>query len=93
MLFDEVTSMLDPELVGEVLSAMKELADDGMTMIIVTHEMGFARDVADEIVMMADQRIIENGPPSQLFAEPREERTRVFLRRILDRESAIGTQS
>ena len=93
MLFDEVTSMLDPELVGEVLGAMKELADDGMTMIIVTHEMGFARDVADEIVMMADQRIIETGPPSQLFAEPREERTRVFLRRILDRESAIGTQS
>ena len=85
--------MLDPELVGEVLGAMKELVNDGMTMIIVTHEMGFARDVADEIVMMADQRIIESGPPIQLFAEPREERTRAFLRRILERESAIGTQS
>ena len=93
MLFDEVTSMLDPELVGEVLGAMRELADDGMTMLIVTHEIGFARDVADEIVMMADQKIIEKGPPNQLFGEAQEERTRLFLKRVMEREVAVGTKS
>jgi ABC-type polar amino acid transport system ATPase subunit len=84
MLFDEVTSMLDPELVGEVLAVMRELAADGMTMLVVTHEMKFARDVADTAVVMSEGKLIEQGPPDQVFAEPRTERTRLFLRHILE---------
>ncbi|WP_400162801.1 amino acid ABC transporter ATP-binding protein [Brevibacillus sp. TJ4] len=82
MLFDEPTSALDPELVGEVLKVMKELAQEGMTMMIVTHEMGFARDVADEVIFMDQGVIVESGPPQELFAAPREERTRQFLQRL-----------
>ncbi|MFD2370748.1 amino acid ABC transporter ATP-binding protein [Brevibacillus sp. GCM10020057] len=82
MLFDEPTSALDPELVGEVLKVMKELAQEGMTMVIVTHEMGFARDVADEVIFMDQGVIVEQGPPEQLFAQPREERTRQFLQHL-----------
>jgi polar amino acid transport system ATP-binding protein len=82
MLFDEVTSALDPELVGEVLRAMKELSEDGMTMIIVTHEMQFAREIADRVVFMADGAIVESGTPHELFGAPKEERTRAFLQRI-----------
>ena len=81
MLFDEVTSALDPELVGEVLAVIKQLAEDGMTMVLVTHEMQFARDVADTIVFMAEGQIVERGPPKALFANPQSERLRVFLRR------------
>ena len=81
MLFDEVTSALDPELVGEVLAVIKQLAEDGMTMVLVTHEMQFARDVADTIVFMAEGQIVERGPPKTLFANPQSERLRVFLRR------------
>jgi polar amino acid transport system ATP-binding protein len=81
MLFDEVTSALDPELVGEVLAVIKQLSEDGMTMVLVTHEMQFARDVADEIVFMADGTIVEQGPPRTLFANPKSERLRVFLKR------------
>jgi ABC-type polar amino acid transport system ATPase subunit len=81
MLFDEVTSALDPELVGEVLAVIKQLAEDGMTMVLVTHEMQFARDVADVVVFMADGRIVEQGPPKTLFANPQSERLRTFLRR------------
>ena len=80
MLFDEVTSALDPELVGEVLAAMRALASDGMTMIIVTHEMGFAREIADRIVFMDHGRIVEEGQPATLFRQPASERTRNFLR-------------
>jgi ABC-type polar amino acid transport system ATPase subunit len=79
MLFDEPTSALDPELVGEVLNVMAELAREGMTMIVVTHEIGFARDVASRVVMMDEGRIIEDGPPDEFFSTPREERTRKFL--------------
>ncbi|WP_316572160.1 amino acid ABC transporter ATP-binding protein [Neobacillus sp. YIM B06451] len=79
MLFDEPTSALDPELVGEVLQTMKELADDGMTMVVVTHEMGFAREVADWMVYMDDGYIIEKGNPEEFFTNPKEERTREFL--------------
>lgn len=82
MLFDEATSALDPELVGEVLSTMRELAADGMTMIIVTHEMDFARDVGDRILFFDKGKIAEEGPPSQLLANPRSERLRSFLRRF-----------
>ncbi len=89
MLFDEVTSMLDPELVGDVLKVMKDLATEGMTMIIVTHEMAFARDVADRIVVMVDGRVIEQGPPDQVFTAPAEDRTRLFLKRVLDKEKAV----
>jgi len=83
MLFDEVTSALDPELVGEVLKVMRQLADDGMTMIIVTHEMQFAREVADRVVVMDAGRIIEMGQPREIFQAPREPRTAEFLRRVL----------
>jgi polar amino acid transport system ATP-binding protein len=83
MLFDEATSALDPETVGEVLNVMKELAVGGMTMIVVTHEMGFAREVGDRVVMMDDGRIIEEGTPQHFFEAPREERTRQFLSKIL----------
>ena len=83
MLFDEPTSALDPELVGEVLDVMKALARDGMTMVVVTHEMGFAREVADRVVMMDQGRIIESAPPEQFFSAPSHERTRQFLSKIL----------
>ncbi|SEA52076.1 polar amino acid transport system ATP-binding protein [Thalassobacillus cyri] len=83
MLFDEPTSALDPELVGEVLATMKELAKEGMTMIVVTHEMGFAREVADKVVYMHDGRIVEVGEPNQLFDNPQEKRTQEFLSSIL----------
>jgi polar amino acid transport system ATP-binding protein len=83
MLFDEPTSALDPEVTGEVLAVMEELAHEGMTMLVVTHEMGFARVAADRVAMMDDGRIIEQGPPEHFFLEPREERTRQFLSRIL----------
>jgi cystine transport system ATP-binding protein len=79
MLFDEATSALDPELVGEVLKVMKDLANEGMTMIVVTHEMSFAREVADEVIFMGQGTIIERGKPSELFTNPKEERTRQFL--------------
>jgi polar amino acid transport system ATP-binding protein len=84
MLFDEPTSALDPELVGDVLAVMRKLADEGMTMLVVTHEMGFARDVADRVVFMDDGMIVEQGPAEQVIGDPQEERTRVFLRRVLD---------
>ncbi|WP_409367968.1 amino acid ABC transporter ATP-binding protein [Lysinibacillus sp. 38-6] len=83
MLFDEPTSALDPELVGEVLETMKNLARDGMTMVIVTHEMGFAREVADRVIMLADGKIIEEGPPTEFFKTPKEERTMKFLQQVL----------
>ncbi|RBW71573.1 amino acid ABC transporter ATP-binding protein [Bacillus taeanensis] len=83
MLFDEPTSALDPELVGEVLAAMKELAKEGMTMVVVTHEMGFAKEVADWVVYMNDGRIVEVGHPEQLFDDPQEQRTQEFLSTIL----------
>jgi ABC-type polar amino acid transport system ATPase subunit len=84
MLFDEVTSALDPELVGEVLQVMKELATGGMTMVVVTHEMHFARDVADRVIFMADGNIIEQGEPDVIFRCPSQARTRAFLQRVLD---------
>ena len=90
MLFDEVTSALDPELVGDVLRVMRQLAMDGMTMIVVTHEMGFAREVADRIVFMADGVIVEEGTPDQIFSNPRNERTMQFLRTILQRRQDQG---
>jgi polar amino acid transport system ATP-binding protein len=82
MLFDEPTSALDPELVGEVLMVMEELAREGMTMIVVTHEIGFAKDVAGRVVMMDEGRIIEDAPPDEFFGNPREERTRKFLQSV-----------
>ena len=84
MLFDEPTSALDPELVGEVLTVMRKLAEDGMTMIVVTHEMAFAREVADRVVFMDAGVIVEEGPPSEVIVNPREDRTREFLHRVLD---------
>ncbi len=84
MLFDEPTSALDPELVGDVLAVMRELADDGMTMIVVTHEMGFARDVADRVVFMDGGVVVESGPPDSVLRNPAHERTRTFLRRMAD---------
>ena len=86
MLFDEVTSALDPELVGEVLKTMRQLADQGMTMMVVTHEMGFARDVADDVVFMDRGAIVERAPPDRIFSRPVEARTRAFLERLLERE-------
>jgi general L-amino acid transport system ATP-binding protein len=83
MLFDEPTSALDPEMVAEVLDAMKELARSGMTMIVVTHEMGFAREVADRVVFMADGEIVEVGTPEHFFKNPQEARTKRFLSQIL----------
>jgi polar amino acid transport system ATP-binding protein len=85
MLFDEVTSALDPELVKEVLDVMRELAEEGMTMIVVTHEIEFARDVADRIVFMDEGVIVEQGPPGQVLDSPREERTQKFLGLVLER--------
>lgn len=84
MLFDEVTSALDPELVGEVLEVMRELAKEGMTMVIVTHEMGFARDVADRVIFMDEGCIAEDSEPNAIFTNPANERTRAFLQRLLD---------
>ncbi|WP_133860811.1 amino acid ABC transporter ATP-binding protein [Pseudomonas oryzihabitans] len=83
MLFDEPTSALDPETVGEVLQVMKELAEDGMTMVVVTHEMGFAREVADRVVVLHQGELIEEGPPAQVFSNPTHPRTREFLSRVL----------
>ncbi|MGN0963119.1 MAG: amino acid ABC transporter ATP-binding protein [Clostridia bacterium] len=83
MLFDEPTSALDPEMVGEVLLVMKELAKGGMTMIVVTHEMGFAKDVADRVLFIADGKICEQGPPEELFGNPQQERTKDFLNSVL----------
>lgn len=83
MLFDEPTSALDPEMVGEVLSLMKELAEEGMTMVVVTHEMRFAREVATRVLFMADGRILEEGPPKELFERPQHPRLQDFLSRVL----------
>jgi polar amino acid transport system ATP-binding protein len=83
MLFDEPTSALDPELVGEVLTVMKQLAEEGMTMVVVTHEMGFAREVADRVFFIDQGVIMEEGPPQQVLGEPVHERTRDFLRKVL----------
>ncbi|MCZ7436942.1 amino acid ABC transporter ATP-binding protein [Micromonospora sp. WMMC241] len=83
MLFDEPTSALDPELVGEVLDVMKGLAADGMTMVVVTHEMGFAREVADQVAFLDDGVVVETGPPDEVLGRPRHERTRAFLDKVL----------
>jgi len=83
MLFDEPTSALDPEMIGEVLDVMKQLARDGMTMVVVTHEMGFAREVGDRVIFMDDGRIIEEGKPEEIFQNPKNERTQAFLSKIL----------
>ncbi|NLV59141.1 MAG: amino acid ABC transporter ATP-binding protein [Clostridiales bacterium] len=83
MLFDEPTSALDPEMIGEVLQVMKQLASEGMTMVVVTHEMGFAKDVADRVIFMSDGQIVEEGTPQELFTHPREQRTQEFLRCVL----------
>ncbi len=83
MLFDEPTSALDPEMVGEVLEVMKQLAEDGMTMVIVTHEMGFAREVADKVIFMDDGYIVEEGTPDEIFKHPKEKRTIDFLNKVL----------
>ena len=83
MLFDEPTSALDPELVGDVLNVMKELAEEGMTMLVVTHEMGFAREVADRVVFMYDGAILEEGSPKEIFTNPKHDRTRQFLQSVL----------
>ncbi|MEA3253054.1 MAG: amino acid ABC transporter ATP-binding protein [Pseudomonadota bacterium] len=83
ILFDEPTSSLDPEWVEEVLGLMKQLADERQTMLVVTHEMGFARDVADRVIFMDGGRIVEQGPPAEVFSAPRDERTRNFLRKVL----------
>ena len=83
MLFDEPTSALDPEMVGEVLDVMKQLAQEGMTMVVVTHEMGFAREVGDRVLFMADGKIVERNTPAEIFSHPREERTKAFLSKVL----------
>ena len=83
ILFDEPTSALDPEMVGEVLELMKELAEDGMTMVVVTHEMGFAREVANRVIFMDDGRILESGDPKEFFANPKTQRAREFLSKVL----------
>jgi len=83
MLFDEPTSALDPELVGDVLGAMQQLARDGMTMVVVTHEMGFAREVGDTVVFMDDGVVVESGAPAEVLGRPQHERTREFLSKVL----------
>ena len=83
MLFDEPTSALDPELVGEVLEVMKQLARDGMTMLVVTHEMGFAREVANRVIFMDKGEILEDSSPEEIFSNPKQERTKSFLQKIL----------
>jgi ABC-type polar amino acid transport system ATPase subunit len=90
MLFDEVTSALDPELIGEVLRVMRQLAAEGMTMLVVTHEMGFAGDVADRVIFMADGLVVEEGPPQQIFSAPKSDRTKQFLQSILERNAELG---
>jgi polar amino acid transport system ATP-binding protein len=90
MLFDEPTSALDPELVGDVLAVMRDLADAGMTMIVVTHEMAFARDVGDRVVFMDGGVVVEEGPADQVIGAPREPRTQAFLQRVLDPTHAAG---
>jgi polar amino acid transport system ATP-binding protein len=92
MLFDEPTSALDPELVGDVLGVMRDLADEGMTMLVVTHEMQFAREVADTVLFMDEGVVVERGAPTDVIGDPREERTRTFLARVLDptRRHAAG---
>lgn len=92
MLFDEPTSALDPELVGEVLETMRQLANDGMTMIIVTHEMDFAREVADRVLFLSDGQIVEEGPPTAIFGAPQQEKTRNFLRRTLRHQLTTSTR-
>jgi polar amino acid transport system ATP-binding protein len=89
MLFDEPTSALDPELVGDVLAVMRKLANDGMTMMVVTHEMSFAREVADRVVFMDDGVVVEQGPPAEVLTAPKHERTRAFLARLLDPAAAV----
>ena len=89
MLFDEPTSALDPELIGEVLRVIRQLADDGMTMIIVTHEMSFAREIADRVIMIDGGVIIEEGSPERIFSNPENERTKTFLKSIIDREASM----
>ena len=84
MLFDEPTSALDPEMVGEVLSVMKNLAKEGMTMVVVTHEMGFAKEVADRVIFMAEGSIVEQGTPEEIFSNPKDERTQGFLKSVLN---------
>ncbi|MBB3049776.1 polar amino acid transport system ATP-binding protein [Prauserella isguenensis] len=91
MLFDEPTSALDPELVGDVLGVMRQLADEGMTMLVVTHEMQFAREVADKVLFMDGGVIVESGPPSKVIADPAEERTKTFLSRVLNPVHASKT--
>jgi len=86
LLFDEPTSALDPEMVGEVLKVMKDLAETGLTMLVVTHEMAFAKDVADRVVFMDNGVIVEEGPPEEIFNNPKEERTKMFLKRIIREE-------
>jgi ABC-type polar amino acid transport system ATPase subunit len=83
ILFDEPTSALDPEMIKEVLDVMKELARSGMTMVVITHEMGFAREVADRVVFMSEGEIVEVGTPEHFFTNPREERTKLFISQIL----------
>jgi len=89
ILFDEPTSALDPELVGEVLEVMKEIALDGITMVVVTHEMDFARQVADKVIFMADGVVVEEGTPKEIFVHPKEERTRQFLKRVLPEDYTV----
>jgi polar amino acid transport system ATP-binding protein len=91
LLLDEVTSALDPELVGEVLGVIRELKEEGMTMLIATHEMGFAREFADEVCYLQDGRIVERGKPEQMFTAPRSADTQRFLSRLLDRGESAGT--
>jgi polar amino acid transport system ATP-binding protein len=83
MLFDEPTSALDPELVGEVLDVMRGLAADGLTLVVVTHEIGFAREAADTLVFMDEGQVVETGPPSDVLSAPRHERTKAFLSKVL----------
>ena len=83
MLFDEPTSALDPEMVGEVLDVMKELAHEGMTMVVVTHEMGFAREVGNRVLFMADGKLVEQGSPTEIFEHPQSDRLRDFLSKVL----------
>ena len=84
MLLDEITSALDPQLVGDVLALVRTLADEGMTMIIATHEMSFARDLADKVCFLDEGVILEEGPPAEIFSSPREARTHEFLQRVID---------
>lgn len=93
MLFDEATSALDPELIGEVLGVIRQLADDKMTMLIVTHEMGFAEDVSDRVVVMDQGEIIDQGPPHDIFRSPAHPRTQAFLKAVLERRSIIPSAS